>query len=116
MAEKKLKDHRAFELLLEGKATTTVRKILMEEYGVTYQGASRYIHAADKLMQEALKSKRVAKLNRAVAQREVLIEKLLEDGQLAMAAQLMGDSAKLQGLYVQDEGADTNVTIKVTQS
>ncbi len=113
-AEKKVRVHEVFELLLEGKASATVRKHCMEKWDMSFKGAGRYVEDADKLMTEVLKSKRESRVNRAIGQREKLIEKLIDGDQLAMAAQVMGDSAKLQGLYAQEDQAAT-INIKVSQ-
>ncbi len=111
--EKKLRIHKVFEMLIEGKSTTTVSKFCMEEWGVIQRTSYRYMQDADKMIAETLKSKKVSKVNRAVAQRELLIEKLIDSNQLAMAAQVMGDVGKLQGLYAQDDVADVNITLKI---
>ncbi len=112
-AERELRVHEVFEMLIEGKSTTTVSKHCMEKWNITQRTSYNYMTSADKMIAATLKSKKVSKVNRAVAQRELLIEKLIDSNQLAMAAQVMGDVGKLQGLYAQDDVADVNITLKI---
>ena len=111
--EKTLRVHTVFNMLLAGKSSATVCEHCITEYKITRATAYRYMNLADKLMASTLKSKRIAKINRAVGQREMLLEKLLDTEQYAMAAQLMADTGKLQGLYEQTESTDVNITLKI---
>ncbi len=114
MAERKFRVHKIFEMLIAGKAAATVIKFGVEEFGVTAQTVGRYIESADKLMAETLKGKRKHKINRAVTQREVLIERLIETGNYGAAIQGLADKDKLLGLYEQG-AAEVSVNIKVNQ-
>ncbi len=111
--EKDLRVQTVFEMLVEGKSTVTVSKFCMKEYGVCQRTSYRYMQEADKVISAMLKSKKKSKIDRAISQRELLIEKLIDSNQLAMAAQVMADSGKLQGLYAQDDTAEVNITLKI---
>jgi hypothetical protein len=114
-AERKRRVHSVFELLVEGTATVAVVKFCMDEWDVAWGTAYHYIRAADKLMAKALAAKREDRISRAIAQREHLIEKLINAGQFAAAIQGLADKDKMIGLYEQPEH-ESNVTIEINQS
>jgi len=113
-AEREMRVQEVFEMVVNGKSTFTIVKHCKEKWGVANTTAYAYVTSADKKLTTVLATKREVRINRAIAQREMLIEKMLDSDQLAVAGQMMGDSAKLMGLYEQvDVGA--NVNIKVVQ-
>ncbi len=112
--ERKVRINEVAELLIEGKSTASVRKHCSDKWDLKRDAISKYITAADKLIGEAMKGKKVAKIARAVAQRENLIEKLIDTKNYGAAIQGLADKDKLQGLYEQD-AQEVNVSIEVVQ-
>ncbi len=113
MAERKIRVNTVLDMIIAGKSTKTVIDFAMKTWGVSLQTAYKYINTGDKLLGETLKKDRAKKVNYAVAQREFLIEKLIEDGSYAAAIQGLADRDKLQGLYTQDDSPDATVVIEI---
>ncbi len=113
-AEKKMRINTVFDMIIEGKATTTIVKFCMSEWGVVQRTGYAYLTDADKILKNVLKVKKREKINRAVAQREFLIERLIDGGAYGAAIQGLADRDKLQGLYEQTD-TDITVTIEVDQ-
>lgn len=102
-SEKRKRVHLVFEMLIEGKATVTILTHCMDAWGVSKRTAYDYMQEADDVLKDMLKGKKIAKVNRAVALRETLIEKLIDNKNYPMAFQIMMDKSKLENLYEQPE-------------
>ena len=110
--EKKVRIQKVFTMIVDARSTATIVEFCKKEYKVSFQTVYSYIKEADVFVAETLFAECVVKLSRAVAQREKLIEKLIDDGSYTAAGQLMMDREKLFGLYEATK-QDTNITIKV---
>ena len=111
---KKVRINTVFEMLIEGQATVAISDYCMDTWGVTRSTSYQYMRDADKMLSEILEGKKVSKVNRAVALRETLIQKLIESKNLPMAFQIMMDKSKLENLYAQSQ-TDVDVNIEVKQ-
>ncbi len=112
-AEKKVRIHTVLDLIIAGKSTKSVIDFAMKKWGISQRSAYHYINDGDKILGETLKKDRVKKVNYAIAQREFLIEKLIEEGSYGAAIQGLADRDKLQGLYLQDDSVDATVVLKI---
>ena len=113
-ADKRVRIETVADMLLASKSTRTIVKFIMSEYSVAIQTAYHYIQDADKIIAKTLQGEREQKVKRAIGQREDLIEKLISEGSLAMAAQVIADKNKLEALY-ETEDIQAAVNIKVQQ-
>ena len=111
-AQKALRVAEVLDMIIVSKSTATIIKIMIEKYGVNRPTVDRYIKAATLILRKQMSIKKTDKINRALAQREHIIEKLMDVESYAVAAQALSDKNKLEDLYSHDEVA-TNVVIKV---
>ncbi len=112
-AERKLRVYKVFELVIASKSTASIVQFCQKKWGVSLDTSYKYLASTNKVMEEHLKGKRSASIKKAIHQREHIIEKLMDSEQYAMAQQALADKNKLEGLYAQDEAADTTVILKI---
>ena len=113
-AARKLRVQEVFEMILELKSTATIITHMKKKHGVTMNTVYDYITDANRLMKRHVKIKQEDALNKAIAQRETIVENLIIEGSFAAAAQALADKGKLEGLY-EVEDKKTTVNIKVQQ-
>ncbi len=112
----KLRAAFALDLMLQFKATATVRKALIKKFGIATATADRDIKNATTSLVKSLDRSRDRKLALAIGQREQIIELLAKDKNYTMVAQTLHSKNQLEGLLEQPDKAETVVNIKVSQT
>jgi len=107
--ERLLRVHKVYEMLLASKSKVKITAYCRDKWGVKEPTAREYVKDAHKAIAESLQGNKIEKLNKAIAQRENIIDTLIENEAYGLLLQYMVDKSKLEKLY---DDASINITDK----
>lgn len=99
-----------YEMILNGYSSREIKRYLSERYDISDRTGDRYIQrASDKIKEEGAK-KRESSLEKHIVRRERLYQKAIKNGDSKLALQILGDLAKVEGIYT--DGSTVNIESK----